>query len=202
VPPEPFASRFAGQPYLGEVAATDAALEPLLRPLLAAGSRGRPLVVLTGDHGESLGEHGERTHGIFAYEPTLHVPLIVHAPRLLRPRVVEARVQHVDLMPTVLDAVALRDRGGFPGAAFVVGLKPEWHAGSSLNGPLTGKASVGGMHGHLPDLPDLRASFFLIGPGVPASRSLGLIDMRDIATTLARRLDLALPSAEGKVLLP
>ena len=102
----------------------------------------------------------------------------------------------------VLDAAALRDRGGFPGAAFVAGLKPDWHAGSSLNGPLTAKASVGGMHGHLPDLPDLRASFFLVGPGVPAGRSLGLIDMRDIATTLARRLDLSLPAAEGKVLLP
>jgi hypothetical protein len=102
----------------------------------------------------------------------------------------------------VLDAAALRDRGGFPGAAFVVGLKPDWQSGSSLNGPLTAKAGVGGMHGHLPDLPDMRASFFLVGPGVPAGRSLGLIDMRDIATTLARRLDLSLPSAEGKVLLP
>jgi predicted AlkP superfamily pyrophosphatase or phosphodiesterase len=102
----------------------------------------------------------------------------------------------------ILDAAALRDRGGFPGAAFVVGLKPEWQSGSSLNGPLTGKAVVGGMHGHLPDLPDMRASFFLVGPGVPAGRSLGLIDMRDIATTLAHRLDLALPTAEGKVLLP
>ena len=58
------------------------------------------------------------------------------------------------------------------------------------------------MHGHLPDLPDMRASFFLVGPGVPAGRPLGLIDMRDIATTLARRLDLSLPAAEGKVLWP
>ena len=102
----------------------------------------------------------------------------------------------------ILDAAALRDRGGFPGAAFLVGLKPEWQSGSSLNGPLTGKAGVGGMHGHLPDLPDMRAAFFLVGPGVPAGRSLGLIDMRDIATTLAHRLDLPLPTAEGKVLLP
>ncbi len=102
----------------------------------------------------------------------------------------------------VLDGAALRDRGGFPEAAFLVGLKPDWHAGSSLDGPLIGRATVGGMHGHLNDLPDLRASFFLIGPGVPAARSLGLIDMRDIATTLARRLDLPLPTAEGKVLLP
>ena len=102
----------------------------------------------------------------------------------------------------ILDAAALRDRGGFPGAAFLVGLKPEWQSGSSLNGPLTGKAVVGGMHGHLPDLPDMRAAFFLVGPGVPAGRALGLIDMRDIATTLAHRLDLPLPTAEGKVLLP
>ena len=102
----------------------------------------------------------------------------------------------------VLDAAALRARGGFPTAAFLVGLKPDWHAGSSLNGPLVGKATVAGTHGHLPDLPDLHASFFVVGPGVPAGRALGLIDMRDIATTLARRLNLSLPAAEGKELWP
>jgi hypothetical protein len=102
----------------------------------------------------------------------------------------------------VLDAAALRARGGFPTAAFVVGLKPEWHAGSSLNGPLVGKPAMAGNHGHLPDLPDLHAAFFVVGPGVPAGRALGLIDMRDIATTLARRLNLSLPAAEGKELWP
>jgi predicted AlkP superfamily pyrophosphatase or phosphodiesterase len=102
----------------------------------------------------------------------------------------------------VLDAAALRARGGFPTAAFLVGLKPDWHAGSTLNGPLVGKASVAGTHGHLPDLPDLHAAFFVVGPGVPAGRALGLIDMRDIATTLARRLNLSLPAAEGKELWP
>ena len=102
----------------------------------------------------------------------------------------------------VLDAAALRDRGGFPTAAFLVGLKPDWDAGSSLSGPLVGTPSVAGMHGHLPDLPDLHAAFFVVGPGVPAGRALGVIDMRDIATTLARRLGLALPAAEGRVLWP
>jgi predicted AlkP superfamily pyrophosphatase or phosphodiesterase len=102
----------------------------------------------------------------------------------------------------ILDASALQAAGGFPGAAFVVGLRPDWHAGSSLTGSLVGRATVAGMHGHLPELPDMRASFFVVGPGVPGGRSLGLIDMRDIATTLARRLDLALPAAEGKVLWP
>jgi predicted AlkP superfamily pyrophosphatase or phosphodiesterase len=102
----------------------------------------------------------------------------------------------------VLDAAALRARGGFPSAAFLVGLKPDWHAGSGLSGALVGKTAVGGMHGHLPDLPDLHAAFFVVGPGVPAGRALGLIDMRDIATTLARRLNLSLPAAEGKELWP
>ena len=102
----------------------------------------------------------------------------------------------------VLDAAALRARGGFPAAAFLVGLKPDWDAGSSLSGPLVTKATVAGQHGHLPDLPDSHAAFFAVGPGVPAGRALGVIDMRDIATTLARRLNLSLPAAEGKVLWP
>jgi len=101
----------------------------------------------------------------------------------------------------VLDADALHARGGFPPAAFLVGLRPGWTTISTLTGPVlsTGK---GGNHGHLPDVPDLRASFFMIGPGVPAGRALGLIDMRDIAPTLARRLGLSLPTADGKALLP
>jgi arylsulfatase A-like enzyme/Flp pilus assembly protein TadD len=106
-PPEPLASRFPSRPYDGEVAAADAALSPLLGPLLDAGASGRTLVVLTSDHGEALNEHGEATHGIFAYEATLRVPLILHAPRLLRPRRVSTPVQLVDLLPTILDALSL-----------------------------------------------------------------------------------------------
>ena len=101
----------------------------------------------------------------------------------------------------VLDADALRARGGFPTASFVVGLKPGWAMTTGLTGGLL-TTSRGGQHGHLPDVPDLRASFFVVGPGVPAGRALGLIDMRDIAPTLARRAGLALPTADGKPLLP
>jgi arylsulfatase A-like enzyme/tetratricopeptide (TPR) repeat protein len=107
-PPEPFRSRFASDPYLGEVAAADAALAPLLDLILRDGSSGRTLVVLTGDHGEARGEHGETTHGLFAYEGTLHVPLIVFAPRLLAPGVVDQPVRHVDILPTILDALGAR----------------------------------------------------------------------------------------------
>jgi len=104
-PPEPYASRYADRPYFGEVAAADAALAPLLQRALDTASPRPTLVVLTGDHGEALGEHGERTHGLFAYEATLHVPLILYQRRLLTPRVVAAPVRHVDILPTILDAI-------------------------------------------------------------------------------------------------
>jgi len=106
-PREPFAGRFPGAPYAGEVAAADAALEALLRPILEAGDSGRTLVVMTADHGEGLGEHGEQTHAIFAYEATLRVPLILYAPRVLGSKVVRAPVRHVDVAPTVLDLLGL-----------------------------------------------------------------------------------------------
>ena len=104
-PPEPFASRYRGAPYLGEVAAADAALGPLLQPILDAPGGRDTLVVLTADHGESLGEHGEMTHGLFAYEATLRVPLILYPPRLLAARAVAEPVRHVDILPTILDAI-------------------------------------------------------------------------------------------------
>ena len=104
-PPEPYATRYRDAPYLGEVSAADAALAPLLQPIVD-GQSGRPtFVILTGDHGESLGEHGEMTHGLFAYEGTLRVPLVFHQPRLFSPGVVADPVRHVDILPTVLDAI-------------------------------------------------------------------------------------------------
>ncbi len=114
-PPEPFASRFRDAPYQGEVAAADAALEPLLRPLLEAGRASRTLVILTSDHGEALGDHGEATHGVFAYEATLHVPLVLWAPGLLHPGFVEEPVRHVDVLPTVLDLLGAETPSGLPG---------------------------------------------------------------------------------------
>jgi Flp pilus assembly protein TadD len=113
------AARFPGAPYLGEVADADALLAPLLEPLLSAGRGGRTLVVLTSDHGESLGEHGEATHGIFAYEATLRVPLVLFQPRILRPRTVGAPARHVDILPTVLDALALPAATGLPGRSLL-----------------------------------------------------------------------------------
>jgi len=118
-PPEPFASRFAASPYHGEVAYSDAVLRPLLEPLLRDGANGRTIVALTGDHGEGLGEHGEKTHGIFAYETTLRVPLLLYSPRLFTPATIRDRVRHIDLLPTLLDALALKPPEGLPGRSLL-----------------------------------------------------------------------------------
>lgn len=107
-PPAPYDTQYAGDPYAGEVAWTDAALAPLFDQLRTLS---RPtLVIVTADHGESLGEHGELTHGIFAYDATLRVPLIVAeitpgAGAAPRGRTIDVPVRHVDVVPTVLDAL-------------------------------------------------------------------------------------------------
>ena len=102
----------------------------------------------------------------------------------------------------VLEGDELHRRGGYPNASFFVGLKTGWRTGSALSGPVVSSVKAGGTHGELPDLADLRAAFFLVGPGVPAGKNLGLIDMRDVAPTLAKEAGLALPTADGTAQLP
>jgi predicted AlkP superfamily pyrophosphatase or phosphodiesterase len=102
----------------------------------------------------------------------------------------------------ILEVDELHKRGGYPPAAFFISLKPGWRTGATADGPVLSKTKVGGTHGALPDVPELRASFFLVGPGVPAGRSLGVIDMRDVAPTLAHEVGLSMPTADGKNLLP
>ena len=102
-PPEFRAGR---TPYDAEVAYTDAMVGRLVDALRGAAELDRTVVVVTADHGESLGDHGETTHGLFAYEPTLHVPLVIRGPSM-RAGVVDAAVGHVDLVPTILDLVGV-----------------------------------------------------------------------------------------------
>ena len=103
----------------------------------------------------------------------------------------------------VLEADELHKRGGYPTASFFVGLKPGWKNGYVLTGPVVENLKkIGGTHGALNDLPELRSSFFVVGPGVPAGKKFDLIDMRDIAPTLAKLAGLSLPTADGKNLLP
>ena len=105
-PPEPFAGRFAGALYLGEVAASDAYVGRLLADVAPAGAPSNVLVVVTSDHGEALGDHGEDTHGLFAYEATLAVPLLFWSEALEEARV-ETPVRHIDVLPTMLEAAGV-----------------------------------------------------------------------------------------------
>ena len=126
-PPPPFAQQYADSPYTGEVAFTDSALGPLLDA--AGDASGRPtLVIVTGDHGEGLGDHGELTHGLFAYESTLRIPLIVaqvggtsvgQASVLARSRVSSIPARHVDIVPTVLDGLGLPKPDRLPGRSLL-----------------------------------------------------------------------------------
>ncbi|HVO11710.1 MAG TPA: sulfatase-like hydrolase/transferase [Vicinamibacteria bacterium] len=107
-PPQPFASRFAGRLYDGEVAYADSQLRRLLGWLDGSGQRANTLVVVTSDHGESLGEHGEEEHGLLVYDATLHVPLVLswpgHLPAAVR---VRGQFRSVDLLPTLLGLLGL-----------------------------------------------------------------------------------------------
>jgi arylsulfatase A-like enzyme/Tfp pilus assembly protein PilF len=107
-PPEPYASQHPGHPYLGEVAFTDALIGSFREELEKRGLLERSLLILTADHGEGLGDHGERFHGYFVYETTVQVPLILRLPGAARAGAVVADpVSHVDLLPTLLDAAGL-----------------------------------------------------------------------------------------------
>ncbi|MFL6197532.1 MAG: sulfatase, partial [Thermoanaerobaculia bacterium] len=120
-PPEPFKSRFAAKPYLGEVAASDSFLAPLLEPMLDGKETPAlvpALVIITGDHGEALGDHGELTHGLFAYESTLHVPLIVWGAGV-HPGRDERWARHVDIVPTILERLGVDIPKDLPGRSLL-----------------------------------------------------------------------------------
>jgi arylsulfatase A-like enzyme/Flp pilus assembly protein TadD len=103
-PPEPYRTKYRDRPYDGEVAFVDRELGRLLDYIDNSKMYKNTLVILTSDHGESLEEHGEKTHGYFAYNSTLWVPLII-APTDGKPKRVEQYVSHIDIFPTACDAL-------------------------------------------------------------------------------------------------
>ena len=101
-PPEPYRRLYAKNLYDGEIAYMDEQIGRLLGGLDKMGLTSRTLVIVVGDHGESLGEHGEATHGIFLYDATLHVPLIIAGPDVPSGKVIDDQVRSIDLHPTVM----------------------------------------------------------------------------------------------------
>jgi arylsulfatase A-like enzyme/Tfp pilus assembly protein PilF len=106
-PPAPYDQQYKDDPYSGEAAYMDAQLGKLFAYLEETGRMSDTVVVLTADHGEALGEHGELTHSYFAYNGAIHVPLFVYVPGL-KPVEVHENVSHMDIFPTVCDALGIK----------------------------------------------------------------------------------------------
>ena len=118
--PEPYTSTFAGKPYQAEIAFADAQVGRLIAYLEEHQLLERTVIVVAGDHGESLGDHGEQAHGFFIYESVMHVPLIVRAPiATMKGRVVEDPVRLVDITPTALDLLNVRSQAPMDGKSLV-----------------------------------------------------------------------------------
>ena len=129
-PPAPYSQTYRTRPYDGEVAYADSVLGSFLAYLKKNNWYRNATIIVVGDHGEGLGEHKEETHGIFLYDSTLHVPLIVKLPLAGDAgKSVEAQVRTTDILPTVLELVGIEP--------------PQRLDGSSLKSYLTGTEIAG-----------------------------------------------------------
>lgn len=197
-PPEPFRSSFPDDDvgrYDGEIAFVDEQVGKLVRELDARGILGDTALVVVGDHGESLGDHGEATHGLFLYDATVRVPLLVKAPSV-RPGRARAQVRTIDVMPTLLDLVGvkpssaldgvslrsiLEDRTSDPGLeAYVESQYARLHFGwAPLRGIRTERYKF--IDAPVPELYDLRND--------PAEARNLAAGSPEVASRLARKID-------------
>jgi choline-sulfatase len=107
-PPPPFSEKYRDHLYDGEIAYADSAVAHWIAFLKKAGVYDNAIIIVTGDHGEGLGEHGEETHGLFLYDSTLHVPLILKTPAAAhRGAVIDSQVRTTDILPTILSATGV-----------------------------------------------------------------------------------------------
>jgi arylsulfatase A-like enzyme/Flp pilus assembly protein TadD len=123
-PPEPYAKKFPKDLYSGEVSYVDDTIGSLIGFLDEQNLKNNTAILLTGDHGEGLEEHGEKTHGFFAYNSSIWIPLIIQVPGLISNKVYE-NVSHIDIFPTVCDIAGIN--------------KPDFLQGISLYASLDGK---------------------------------------------------------------
>lgn len=199
-PPPAYKERFADDLYLGEVAFTDAALAPLLEAVRQ--TQPPPLLVVTADHGEARGDHGELTHGVFCYEATLRVPLFVWSPELVAPGRDDVWARHIDILPSILDALGEPKPKELTGQSLLAGKRGEAPEGSYFEAlsaafnrgwaPLRGIASRGDKYIDLPipelyELPkDPGETKNLVSEGPDALRRLRKRLLELPATTLER----------------
>jgi arylsulfatase A-like enzyme len=203
--PEPWGARFANSPYDGELAYVDAELGRFLTWLEERKQREETLVVVTSDHGESLGEHGERTHDTFLYDATTRVPLILAHGRLDRGRRVDQVVGSVDIAPTVLELLGFEGAGRSDGRSLARLTRPdgaplearEAYSESMFPYYSYGWARLTALRNEAwryvraprPELYDLKAD--------PGERSEVSGARPDVAADLHARLDALLPAREA-----
>lgn len=189
-PPEPFASRFREDPYGGEIASVDEGVGRLLDRLKRRKLYDRALVIVTSDHGEALGEHGESAHGYFAYEAALHVPLLVKPPRARGGSRSDRSVGLVDLVPTICGFAGIMPPPGVDGedlskaagaapsaeprAIYFESLTPTKYDAAPLRGVVSGRWKY--ILAVRPELYDLRQD--------PAER----VNLLDVEPSMAVRL--------------
>lgn len=124
-PPEPYQTRYASEPYDGEIAYVDSAVGKLLQQLKVRRLYDGAVIAVMADHGESLGAHGEDTHGIFLYDETIQVPLVIKLPheasaeKRSAGKRIESRVELVDVLPTVLQAAGVEVPGKMQGESLL-----------------------------------------------------------------------------------
>lgn len=121
-PPADVAKLFPNDPYSGEIHYADRELGRILKSLDDSGLLANTLFVFTADHGDSLGEHGETTHGIFVYNSTTQVPMLLAGPGVPAGRRVDSLARTVDLEPTILELLGLPPAEGLDGRT----LSPLW----------------------------------------------------------------------------
>jgi len=123
-PPSPYRERYASQPYDGEIAYADSCVGKLLDALRKHDLYDETLVAVMADHGESLGAHGENTHGVFLYDETLHVPLLIKLPlNRSAGRRIETRAGLVDVAPTLLTVAGVPPPAEMQGQSLLLSLK-------------------------------------------------------------------------------
>jgi predicted AlkP superfamily pyrophosphatase or phosphodiesterase len=126
----------------------------------------------------------------------LHDPGDEHTAGQVRELLQTLKAEASNGIAEILEGDAIKQRGAFPAAAFLVVMQSGFYAISDATAPLVSEVrGTSGSHGFSPEFPEMRASFFMSGKGIARHRDLGVIDMRQIAPTVARALKVSLPTA-------
>jgi choline-sulfatase len=142
-PPEPYRSRYVKNEYFGEIAYVDEQVGKLMKAIEPV--RANTLVILTSDHGEGMGNHDELSHGLFIYDSTIHVPLLISGPGLAAAKQIETQTRAIDVMPTLLAFTGITLPSGVDGRSLLPLIRGEnWQESDTISESLY--AMVLGWH--------------------------------------------------------